>query len=405
MSWNTLDDTLLRLSFQRSSAELFPRKLAIFDMDGTLIKTRSGKKYPENSTDWEWWDAKVIPTLQDLAARGYAIIIVTNQAGAEKSTIRREEILELVENVFQDLLDVCEAKHVQLYIALANDVYRKPNTTIFEKYIWPKLQTPADREDHYEIFYVGDAAGREGDFSDSDRKFAFNLHLLLKFELSSRSPKVKFYTPEEYFLNLSVEKKTWRGFDPQAYFQLAKSKEKTVMQEIEKLAHRSQLVLIMVGPPAAGKTTLSKKIMDKYPEHCKYINQDSCRTKTKCLLEYEKGLQWFETSSSLPKIIIVDNTNGEESTREEYLKRIQQNPKIDYRCLLFDEDRELYEHMNIFRERMCFHRGRACKRIPVVAYRKFYKNYSEPEAEDSIVVDWIPEFHTKYEVLMYMQRS
>ena len=37
-----------------------------------------------------------------------------------------------------------------------------------------------------ESFYVGDAAGRKKDFSDSDLKFAENIG-------------ITFYTPEEYF--------------------------------------------------------------------------------------------------------------------------------------------------------------------------------------------------------------
>lgn len=42
-------------------------------------------------------------------------------------------------------------------------------------------------------FFVGDAAGRVGDHSDTDRKWAINVG-------------IPFFTPEEYFLNEKVQK-------------------------------------------------------------------------------------------------------------------------------------------------------------------------------------------------------
>ena len=36
-----------------------PIKIVGFDMDGTLIKTKSGKVHPVNRDDWEWFIPKV----------------------------------------------------------------------------------------------------------------------------------------------------------------------------------------------------------------------------------------------------------------------------------------------------------------------------------------------------------
>lgn len=33
--------------------------IAGFDMDGTLISTKSGAKFPKNADDWQWWDKSV----------------------------------------------------------------------------------------------------------------------------------------------------------------------------------------------------------------------------------------------------------------------------------------------------------------------------------------------------------
>ena len=65
-------------------------------------------------------------------------------------------------------------------VAFGKDEYRKPETGMWDFY------TKNRNVNYDESFYVGDAAGRKKDFSDSDLKFAENIG-------------ITFYTPEEYF--------------------------------------------------------------------------------------------------------------------------------------------------------------------------------------------------------------
>ena len=50
-------------------------------MDWTLIRTKSGKRFPTNESDWTWWNDKVVPKLKKLAADGFRIVVFTNQGG------------------------------------------------------------------------------------------------------------------------------------------------------------------------------------------------------------------------------------------------------------------------------------------------------------------------------------
>jgi len=47
-------------------------------MDGTLIKVKSGKKFPKDKDDWIFYDEKVKEKLKEYYEMDYAIVIFTN---------------------------------------------------------------------------------------------------------------------------------------------------------------------------------------------------------------------------------------------------------------------------------------------------------------------------------------
>src|SRR5271165_4877301 len=149
MSWENLTNSLLRLIYKKSLHQKYSDHIAMFDLDGTLVQTTSGNIHPKNSSDWKWFgeeskDKKselavmngILTKLQELVEENYTIIIITNQAGMSK----HPEVLERIENIYRELSDQCDFSYFEIYIATSNDVYRKPNTAIFEKYIWPKIE-------------------------------------------------------------------------------------------------------------------------------------------------------------------------------------------------------------------------------------------------------------------------
>ncbi|DBA94786.1 TPA: hypothetical protein ACH3X1_002331 [Trebouxia sp. C0004] len=58
----------------------------------------------------------------------------------------------------------------QILLATGTDQYRKPEKGMWEYFV--EHGNEGKEPDHEESFYVGDAAGRLGDFADSDKQFA-----------------------------------------------------------------------------------------------------------------------------------------------------------------------------------------------------------------------------------------
>ena len=50
-------------------------------MDDTLIKVKSGAKWPKGPTDWAFWDESVPAEIVAYHKKGYRIVIFTNQNG------------------------------------------------------------------------------------------------------------------------------------------------------------------------------------------------------------------------------------------------------------------------------------------------------------------------------------
>ena len=139
-------------------------KLVSFDMDDTLIKTKSGAKFPKDSNDWVFWHEKIIPKLKEWYEKGYKIVIFTNQNGISKGHTTENEIKKKIENISQKI-----GVPIQVLIASADDGYRKPSKTLWNFFI--ENMNGKIEVDLNSSIYCGDAAGRTGkkkDFNDTD---------------------------------------------------------------------------------------------------------------------------------------------------------------------------------------------------------------------------------------------
>ena len=73
-------------------------KIASFDFDGTIIRTKSKRRFPKDKDDWELYNNNVIVKLQSLHCEGYSIVVFTNQKNLEKR-MKPGEFKEKCENV------------------------------------------------------------------------------------------------------------------------------------------------------------------------------------------------------------------------------------------------------------------------------------------------------------------
>lgn len=154
------------------------KKIAGFDLDGTLIQFKYGMKFSQNPDHLELMPNR-IPILQQLINAGYIITIFTNQKSITNKK-RELSIRRLIRAI--ELLNI----PLVLFAAIGDDEYRKPNLGM-----WNNALTIFKDVDMNASFFCGDAAGRnvglpDADFSDSDKKFAENI-------------KLKFFVPEQIF--------------------------------------------------------------------------------------------------------------------------------------------------------------------------------------------------------------
>lgn len=168
--------------------------VAGFDFDGTLVKPREGRRFPKDRADWRWARWGVPARIRDLASEGWTIMIITDQTKDWKS--------DMIE-------DVITALGVQVTLLVQRTVNKPDTSLVLSGGLVPS-------------FYVGDAAGRPGDWSDCDKQFAQKLG-------------IPFHTPEEFFVA-----------EPQR----------------RRIVQRGELteVLVMVGYPASGKSTLARNL-------------------------------------------------------------------------------------------------------------------------------------------------
>eukprot|EP00171_Calliarthron_tuberculosum_P006593 IDg6593t1 len=290
----------------KATSDSKSRAVAAFDMDSTLIKTKSGAKFARHATDLVLWSADVLPKLRQCADDGCVLVIFSNQNGVSKGRPSKEMIRARVEEVAR-ILNL----PIAVYMAVEKNRFRKPCVGMWELFV--ERLGGDERVDRLTSFFVGDAAGRKKDFSDSDLKFSINTDLT-------------FHTPENFFdgtpyspASLSVGKFNPNAFVTGELFRMGEldgdAEMREMLEEIvtpvdmvarlmddgivgEDTAPKNQCMVLLCGSPASGKSTFAKRYL--ISKGYVWVNQDSS-TPSKCLKTASQAL-------SEGKSVVVDNT-------------------------------------------------------------------------------------------------
>ena len=146
-------------------------KVIFADLDCTLIDTISGETFPKGI-----WDMKikfdVLDKIKEL--KPSFLFIVSNQGGIEKGFVNEYHFCAKLGFIVHSIEEYCDIA-VDYYYCSTNykDENRKPNCGMLKDALM-EYDIPCDKS---EMLMIGNASGKPGQFSDSDKKTAENFSI------------------------------------------------------------------------------------------------------------------------------------------------------------------------------------------------------------------------------------
>jgi len=303
--------------FYNINGAIFKKNMLGLDFDWTLVQPKNGT-FPKDVNDWKL----LYPTIPEICKKyyddDYMLVIFTNQTKLWKI----EQILQVVTSL-----------QIPMFIVISmNKSEHKPNIIMFDFFIEQMKNNLRDNNlliDKELSLYIGDALGRPIDHSDCDKQFAENIG-------------IKYLPPEDIF-------------------ELEKVEISLEFPEI-RLSYCLE-VIIMIGFPASGKSTISRYIVDKSGGKYIHIEGDIYKTSAKMIKE---------AKSHLGKSIIFDATNSSCKKRKEYIDFAKK-----YNYLI------KFIHVTTS-ENISYKQGlkRTDKQIPKIAYSVYKKHFEMPSIEE-----------------------
>lgn len=304
----------------------YRNKMMGLDYDHTIVKPKNNKTFPKDIDDWEWLRPNVPEIIQKYYKNGFAIVVFTNQF----KDFKRDQI-----KVVMDQLGVPYCA----YLAYDKTI-KKPSPFLYEQYKRPNI-------DLKKSFYVGDAMGRQHDWSDSDKKFALNCGLMPK-------------TPEEIF-----------PFESNIIYSqnqdtICEKQQNPYFKRVEIYGKEKQELIILVGFPGSGKTTVST-LFEPY-EHYEILHGDDLKTEGKIKKAVILGIQ-------SRKSVIIDATNPSFKKRSVFIDLVRKlNKDIHIRVIEISTTMEEAMYRNSMRE----------KPVPKIVFYIFRKNYEKPSLDEGL---------------------
>lgn len=291
---------------------ILKENMASFDYDWTLVNPKNAKTFPSSIDDWEWLYPIIPQKIKEYYEQGFMIVIFTNQSKPWK---------------YEQIQLVAKKIDIPLFIVIATDKTEyKPNPILLTSLL------QGNTINKEKSFYVGDALGRKSDFADSDKIFAENIG-------------IPCYSPESIFDNIKQ------------VFELPKI---PLLNEPE--------IIIMVGYPGSGKSTIAKEI-------CKHQNYNHIAGDIyKTIPKMKKASIEF---LSQKKSIVFDATHSSIKKRKEFIDlSIKYNYKV--RCIHVSTTIDISYKRNKSRNDK--------EQAPRIAYSVYKKHYEEPKEQEGFTL-------------------
>lgn len=323
--------------------------IAGFDLDWTIIKTKSGNVFPKDKYDWDIWNPQVLTKLEKLSKEpDCLIVIISNQKGVgipNKKFLSVKDFKEKINQIHKAL-----GINFIFIAALQDDIYRKPRIGSID-FLVDKEQIHIDIA---KSFYVGDMAGRPDDKTDTDIKFAKNL-------------SVQFLTPEEFFLG----EKPHLNYKLSGYLLDNNSKNTKI-----NIKPENNKMIVISGYPGSGKSHLAHKLTNEY-------EGKSFRLFSRDLLQNKFHKKLAEAMSH-GEPVVVEGLYPTNQSRQELIT-LAENHHYNTTYIHVKTTYELAYHLNLYRSLFT-----EKEKIPEIVYMKYRKSFEYPYNEDW---DEIIEYH------------
>ena len=373
------------------------------DLDWTLIKPIEGKVHSKHKDDWEFLpsidnkeDNNNKLTTKISQYKKHKFVIFTNQGGLLKGNVGlnldefKHKWLKIYEALKKNGIE-----SVYLLAALHDDFFRKPCIGM-----WEYMETELNgniKVDRSKSLYVGDMAGRKGDYAASDLLMAINLGIPFQVpEVFWDDDKRKSLTFETLKKSVMENEKVFKA---DKYIVEDDKNDKTnhkIAEQLNKYLDAGKVLVLFVGSPASGKSSFYKKYLEMKN---KLVNMSMDKYEG-TLAKFIKEVNSIMTSGK--DNILIDNTNGTKETRAKYIKIAKAN---DYKVVVvqFDITKELVMHLNELRNKeitVCELNKNPliqCKKhLPTVAINTFWKKFESPDISEGFEEILIAKFELDF---------
>jgi DNA 3'-phosphatase len=320
------------------------RPVVGFDFDDTLVDLKTRAILPN-----------VIEKLKALYET-YDIVIFSNQLGVKRGKVTNEE----VQNVFETFINVFEFP-INVFYSIDEDIYRKPNTGMVDLY------TDLSNGFVNWFYYCGDAAGRYNDFSTSDLFFANNCSIRFKVpEQIFGQYNGQFLACKEIKALELYKEDDWKDgglSNHRKIFDILQVKDN---EDFDVEFSKDKMIIVMVGAPGSGKSSLTKHLSDKYLMGI--INGDTIGSKSKQVKKFNEYVELVQNEELYG--IIIDNTNPSKVDRDFWFDKLDET--WDKEVIYIDISKPLSFHLTNYRTNF------GHKKIPSVVIHTFYKKLEIP---------------------------